>query len=96
MAIPPNTSEYEQEGELELSENCFVFSGVSLEYLKPFRVFELTRGEKELKVKVTEDIGAISQGEELKPGSLHTEGTVKVFFHPAKPGHRYHCDFSGD
>jgi hypothetical protein len=94
MAIPPQTEHDPNEGELDLTENCFVFGGLSLEYLKPFRVVDLSAGEKELTVTLQEDIQVCSSSEEIKPGSIHTAGTIKVYFHPAVPGHRYRCDFS--
>ena len=95
MAIPPDTESFKDEGELELQENAFTFSGVSLEYLKPFRVFDLTRGGQECQVKLEQSLAERIQGEEILPGSVYSEGSIKVVFNPAERGHRYRCTFSG-
>lgn len=94
MAIPPDTSAFEREGEIELPEPCFVFAGDSIEYFKPFQVVDLSDGERPLRVRLEEDMRTVGAPDAIMPGSIHHSGTIRVHFEPATPGHRYRCDFA--
>ena len=92
MAIPPDTSGFDTGEEIELSENCFVFGGYSVQYLKPFRVVDLTDGGRELRVRLEEDLRIEGDPKSNMPGASQTVGTIRVWFEPSIPGHRYRCE----
>ena len=94
MALPPTLPEDDQDDELELVENCFEFSGYGLEYLKPFRVVDLDDGMRPMTVHLHEDLQMTRSGDGVAPGSVHSSGTIKVYFTPARPGNRYRCEFA--
>ncbi len=94
MALPPTLPEDDQDGDLELAENCFEFSGNALEYLKPFRVVDLDDGMRQMSVHLHEELQISRSGDEMAPGSVHSSGTIKVYFTPARPGNRYRCEFA--
>lgn len=91
MAIPPlDISSNEL---IELTENCFIFHGTSLEYLKPFKVFEEDDPGTLLKIKIEEELIEVNSSPtgEIMPGSISTKGSLKVYFTPAKSGSFYLC-----